>query len=183
MTFPLPVLPAVEAKRRCRRCGHPVPTGRLYDGMGKACAEMVGLLVRRPQLPVVSSEAAGTDPTLFDQFNEGESMIEVLRKKPLTVETMLWDGTPECAAAIKAWVGNRTTADGKPVDECRFLLPEDITGTWHAAHLYVDHQLAWSPLPVGHRVAKEGDGRGFYPLSPEAVAATYEPVGVGTDAA
>lgn len=71
MTLPLPALPTVEAKPpTCRRCGHPVPTGRLYDGMGEACAEMVGLLVRRPRWPVVHGEAADTDPTLFDLINE-----------------------------------------------------------------------------------------------------------------
>lgn len=70
--LPLPALPTFPAKRRCRRCGHPVPTGRLYDGMGEACAEMVGLLVRRPRWPVVHGVAANTDPTLFDLINEGE---------------------------------------------------------------------------------------------------------------
>lgn len=105
-----------------------------------------------------------------------ELPIEVLRKLPLTVKTMLWDGTPRRAAAIKIWVGNRVTSDGDEVDECRFLLPQDITGSWEHAHLYVDHQQTWTPLPVGHRIAREHDGRGFYPLSPEAVAEAYEPV-------
>jgi hypothetical protein len=143
-------------------------------------------------------EAADTEPNLLDMINEGDARmghewnemftngetafdgstdapVEVLRKRPLTVETMLWDGTQGRAATIKAWVGNRVTADGEVLDECRFLLPEDITGTWEHAHLYVDHQQTWTPLPVGHRIAREADDRGFYPLSPEAVAQTYEP--------
>jgi hypothetical protein len=138
---------------------------------------MVGLLVRHPRLPVVHSVAADQQD-LLGLINEGDPMIELLRKKPLTVETMLWDGGLERAAVIKAWVGNRHTAAGEQVDECRFLLPEDITGTWKDAHLYVDHQQTWTPLPVGHRIAREADGRGFYPLSPEVVEATYDAIPV-----
>lgn len=104
-------------------------------------------------------------------------MIEKLRKKPVEVETMLWDGTDERAAAIKAWVGHRmvftppsTIAPGGPC----FLLPAEISGVVEHAQLFVQHNGDWCSLPVGYRVAKELDGSGFYPLSPEGAAAGYE---------
>lgn len=97
-------------------------------------------------------------------ITDGERMmIERFRKRPVEVETMLWDGTESAAEAITEWCG--LTAFQWYVDRgSRF------------AQLWIEHQQDWMPLPVGHRVVREADGRGFYPISPEAVAQTYEPV-------
>lgn len=95
--------------------------------------------------------------------------IERLTKRRVEVETMLWDGTDEAAAAIKEWVGDRGNG------ECGFLLPDEVFGRWiEEPQLWVAHNKSWSPLPVGYRVAREIDGSGFYPLSPEGAAAGYE---------
>jgi hypothetical protein len=109
-------------------------------------------------------------------------MIEKLRKKQVEVETMLWDGTDERAAEIMAWVGHRpvdVTRLGQPgpvivPGERAFRLPEHGTDRLARAELYVAHNNSWSWLPVGYRVAKELDGSGFYPLSPDGAAAGYE---------
>jgi hypothetical protein len=89
--------------------------------------------------------------------------VERFRKKPIVVETMLWDGTQAAADAISEWCG------GNVLDWW--------TGPSGAliARLWVAHQDGWAPLPVGHRVAREADGNGFYPISPQAIAETYEP--------
>lgn len=101
--------------------------------------------------------------------------IEKLRKKPVEVETMLWDGTDEAVASIKAWVGS---IEGSEHAE-GFYTPQEA-GRLHA-ELHVAHNDSWSPLPIGYRVARELDGSGFYPLSPEGAAAGYEMPGAITD--
>lgn len=108
-------------------------------------------------------------------------MIEKLRKRQVEVETILWDGTDEAAADIQAWVGHRpvdVTRLGQPgpvivPGERAFRLPEHGTDRLARAELYVAHNSSWSWLPVGYRVAKELDGSGFYPLSPDGAAAGY----------
>lgn len=96
-------------------------------------------------------------------------MIEKLRKRPVEVETILWDGSVYRANGIKAWVGRTPTSD-----EPAFLTAAEVFGAADHAMLYVAHNNSWSPLPVGYRVARELDGSGFYPLSPEGAAAGYE---------
>jgi hypothetical protein len=103
-------------------------------------------------------------------------MIEKLRKKPVEVETMLWDGTEATAAAIKEWVGEPNN-----VGEAGFLLPHEMSGVHEHARLWVAHNKDWTWLPVGYRVARELDGSGFYPLSPEGAAAGYEMPGAEAD--
>jgi hypothetical protein len=95
--------------------------------------------------------------------------IERFRRLPKIVETIEWTGGETTAARLRGWVGYRDNG------ECRFLLPEEVAGVVEHAILWVDHSNAWVPVPVGHRVVKESDGNGFYPISPEAVAATWEP--------
>lgn len=107
--------------------------------------------------------------------------IETFRKRPVQIQAMLWDGTDERAAAIKSWVGRihpNTTGSG-------FLLPSEEAGFGpdSQAHLWVAHNLAWTPLPIGHRVVAELDGSGFYPLSPEGLAAGYAIPGNGAGGA
>lgn len=112
---------------------------------------------------------------------EPRERIEKLRKKPVEVETMVWDGSDEAAAAIKAWVGCRQVDVSTPTSgpatmdgEQLFLLTHEMSGVARHALLWVAHNHSWSPLPVGYRVARELDGSGFYPLSPEGAAAGYE---------
>lgn len=97
-------------------------------------------------------------------------MIELLRKKVVDVETMVWDGTPERAEEIKEWVEDQY-ADGS---KSAFLLASEMPGTHEHAELWVAHNNSWSPLPIGYRVARELDGSGFYPLSPDGARAGYE---------
>lgn len=96
-------------------------------------------------------------------------MIETHRKKPVDVQMILWNGTADRADEIKAWVDHQY-ADGS---DSAFLLPGEMPGDHEHAELWVAHNGSWSPLPVGYRVAKEIDGSGFYPLSPEGFAAGY----------
>jgi hypothetical protein len=93
--------------------------------------------------------------------------IEKLTKKRVEVETMLWDGTDEAAAAIVEWMGWIDTADPSPA----FLPRSETSGR---ALIWVAHNMSWSPLPIGYRVARELDGSGFYPLSPEGRRDGYE---------
>lgn len=95
--------------------------------------------------------------------------IERLTKKRVEVETMLWDGTDVTALAIQEWVGPRMR-DGVNYGLC-FYPP---AASDKMALLWVQHNKDWCSLPVGYRVAKELDGSGFYPLSPEGAAAGYE---------
>jgi len=96
-------------------------------------------------------------------------MIEKLLKKRVEVETMLWDGAASTAEDVKEWVGEPNN-----IGESGFLLPHEVSGTARHAMLWVAHNSSWSPLPIGYRVARELDGSGFYPLSPEGRAAGYE---------
>lgn len=76
---------------------------------------------------------------------------------------------------IKEWLEDEY-ADGS---DSAFLLPGELgNGQPSTARLWVAHNGSWSPLPVGYRVAKELDGSGFYPLSPDGARAGYvEPAG------
>lgn len=105
-------------------------------------------------------------------------MIEKLTKRRVQVETMLWDGTDERAAEIQAWVGYQqvdVSVPGSPPEMVDggpgFEMPDE---PGEQAMLYVAYNSSWSPLPAGYRVAREIDGSGFYPLSPEGAAAGYE---------
>lgn len=96
--------------------------------------------------------------------------IETFRKKPITVDTMLWDGTPKRAEAIKAWVG-QVPGSGSTFG---FLPPGQYDDEHVYARLWVAHNRDCAPLPIGHRVVAEIDGSGYYPLSPEGLSAGYE---------
>ncbi|MGW0435897.1 hypothetical protein ACWDV4_25560 [Micromonospora sp. NPDC003197] len=70
MSYPEPdaLLPAEEsAQRRCLRCGHPVPRGRLFEGYGIDCAVRLGLLPGTARVRASHQEG----PDLFDQLEEG----------------------------------------------------------------------------------------------------------------
>lgn len=102
------------------------------------------------------------------------SGVEIHRKKPVEVEMMLWDGEPETSDAIGAWTGAYDN-HGAPFTRWKPPMPSSATMT---GLLYVDHNRSNAPIPVGYRVAKEIDGSGFYPLSPEGFAAGYVAPGV-----
>lgn len=93
-------------------------------------------------------------------------MIETFRKKPVTVETVLWDGTRETIAFLVKWAGNLRD---NPEQSPRFIVDADMNGC-----VYNDQERCWVNVPLGHRVVKGRLGE-FYPISPEAVAETYEP--------
>lgn len=93
------------------------------------------------------------------------SAVEVHQKKPVEVEMILWDGTDERLAEIQAWVADSPRPDHEP-----HAFIKDYEG---CVELYVAHNRDWCHIPVGYRVAKELDGSGFYPLSPEGFAAGY----------
>jgi hypothetical protein len=92
--------------------------------------------------------------------------VETFRRISTTVDTMLWDGTPERARHIKAWVGYLDSGEPK------FLLPSEATGVWEHAHVWNDQEGDWFPAPVGHRVVRGRLGE-FYSISPDAIKATY----------
>lgn len=96
-------------------------------------------------------------------------MIEYRRRRAYLQQMMLWDGTADTAAAIKAWVGDR------PDGSSGFLLPDEITGVAAHALLWVDHNNDWVALPVGHRVVAELDGSGFYPISLPGLRVGFDP--------
>lgn len=93
--------------------------------------------------------------------------VQRFRKKPVEVEMMLWDGTDEAVTAIKGWVGFVEGGGWAPV----FYAPGESDRA--DALLYVAHNGDWCTLPVGYRVARELDGSGFYPLSPEGFTTGY----------
>lgn len=170
MTLPLPALPTVPAKRRCRRCGHPVPTGRLYDGMGEACAVMVGLLVRRPRWPVVHGEAADQQDLLdLIKTKEIHMTVKTFRKMPVEIQAMRW-ADPEDAYALVEWAAGDVSYD------------EHTSGPEHPNTGEDWGRLAVTTLE-GEHVATPGDWlikgvRGeFYFCKHDVFQQTYEQVG------
>lgn len=88
------------------------------------------------------------------------------RKKPVEVEAIRWDGAN--AEEIKAFVGTRDNG------ECRFLLPDEITGVWDHPHVYEDNHQQWIAILPGYWVIRGTRGE-FYPCDPQAFADTFEP--------
>jgi hypothetical protein len=89
--------------------------------------------------------------------------IERFRKRPIVVDTILWDGTVGRLAAMLAWIGHTPTPCGAPP-----VLYNEQSGlrVWNAEeNQYID-------VPIGHRVVKGQLGE-HYPISPEAVENTY----------
>ena len=83
------------------------------------------------------------------------------RKKPVTVETMPWTG--DNFAAVREFAGDSAQLLTQP-----YLGLPDVLEVWN------DQESAWIPCPVGHSVVKGRLGE-FYPISPAAIAETYEP--------
>jgi hypothetical protein len=94
-------------------------------------------------------------------------LIERFRKRPIVVETILWDGTPERAEEIRNWIGDGLEG------ESLFLAPEEMSGVNEHARVWNDQEHCWIPVPLGHRVVKGALGE-LYPISPAALVETFE---------
>jgi hypothetical protein len=84
--------------------------------------------------------------------------IRRYRKRPVEVETLEWTGAN--LEAIRAFAGN-----------------ENLSRPGGAGDLSVwnEQEYDWITVPFGHSIVKGKLGE-LYPISPEAIAATYEPV-------
>lgn len=99
------------------------------------------------------------------------------RKKPVEIEAMRFDGSPESGEAIIAW------ADSHGVEEVEYhpFLADHFKGD---PKVYVAHPDPYMRINTleGVMVASRGDWviRGvkgeFYPCKPDIFKATYEPV-------
>lgn len=111
-------------------------------------------------------------------------MIEYRQRVPHVQAMMVWDGTPDTANEIKKWTAAARARESGFAEKYGFLLPDEVNDMWSGAgqtahaHLWVAHSEGWVAVPVGHRVVEELTGDGFYPLSPEGLAAGFmhEPV-------
>lgn len=83
--------------------------------------------------------------------------IERLRKLPLVVEMLLWDGSNY--EQVREFAGPGRKAD---------LDHRGCLAVWN------DQEHDWLGVPPGHYVAKGALGE-LYPVSPEAREATFEP--------
>lgn len=84
--------------------------------------------------------------------------VKRFRKKPVEVETLEWTGSN--LDAIRAFAG--------PVNV-------SCPGGGELA-IWNDQEDGWIPCPLGHSVVK-GKLNEFYPISPAAIAATYDRAG------
>jgi hypothetical protein len=91
------------------------------------------------------------------------------RKKPVTVEMLQWTGSN--TEALAAFCG--TTPWRDPV----FVPTERGDGM---AVLWNDQEYGYVPCPAGHYVVRGVFGE-FYPISPAALAETYEPAEAVSD--
>lgn len=83
------------------------------------------------------------------------------RKKPITVDTIEWTG--KNIDAVQAFVG--LNAD---CTQFEFILDTDGTGI-----VWAEHEQCWVAVPIGHRIVR-GALDEHYPISPQALAATYD---------
>lgn len=82
--------------------------------------------------------------------------VAVYRKRPFEVQMVRWDGTESRARFLRSWTHG-------------YFAVDDDTG----ASVYNDQENCPVAVPVGHQVARGTLGE-FYPISPDALAATYE---------
>lgn len=86
----------------------------------------------------------------------------VFRKRPVEVTAIEWTGLN--ATAVVEFVGP-IPASGAPG-----FAHGDMAGA-----VWAEHEQCWVNVPVGHWVVRGALGE-FYPISPSALAATYERV-------
>ena len=84
------------------------------------------------------------------------------RKKPVTVDTLEWTG--DNLEEVQDFVG--LTPD---CTQPGFAVEPDGT-----ALVWADHEQCWVNVPVGHSII-HGALDEFYPISPAALARTYDP--------
>jgi hypothetical protein len=101
-------------------------------------------------------------------------VIQSFPKKAAVVDMVQWTGTPESAAELKEWTRNGSTTLDTDGDGEGFYEGRELSFSPPDARLWVAHQRSWEPLPLGHWVAKELDGNGFYPISPEVLKGGYD---------
>ena len=90
--------------------------------------------------------------------------VVLYRKKPVTVETMPWTG--DHWDAVRRFAGLNA----------RYFPHGDGQGAGPLLELWNSQGRAWIPCPAGYSVVKGRLGD-FYPVSPAAIAETYEPAG------
>lgn len=84
-----------------------------------------------------------------------------------TVQALQWDG--DNTEAIKEWVGDHLGGGS------RFLLPDEITGTWHTPHLHNDSRNEWEPVNLGDWIIR-GHRGAFFAWPGDEFDDTYEQV-------
>lgn len=96
--------------------------------------------------------------------------VTVRRKRPVTVRTLLWDGSN--LAEMLRFCGP-FPGGSAPL----FTGPDPADGVYVTARVWNSQERCWISVPAGHHVVQGPLGE-FYPLSPAALALTYEPVDV-----
>ena len=107
--------------------------------------------------------STGPDPDIAPALGAAlitpaEPAVKHYRKKPVTVATLEWTGSN--IAALREFTGDRGYLD-------RTSGPLRVWNT---------EEGDWITCPVGHSVVRGRLGE-FYPISPAALEATYEPAG------
>lgn len=94
--------------------------------------------------------------------------IERIIPRRVTLDSMIWDGTPETLAALQEWTRR---PDGSPG-----FLPRTELEKWGgvSALLWVEFMKCWQPIGLGHRAVKDPFQRGFFPLEPQDFELAYE---------
>lgn len=82
--------------------------------------------------------------------------VKRYRKRPIEIDTLEWTGTN--LDAVRAFAGDASVACPAAGD----------LAVWN------EQEQAWIAVPLGHSVARGLLGE-LYPVSPAAIAATYEP--------
>lgn len=97
-------------------------------------------------------------------------MVELFRKKPVTIEAIKWTG--ENGEEILKWAGEH--------DQGRMQLYPQIRGEWAAGWAVADRKINIQTLEgmhsatVGDYIIKGVKGE-FYPCKPDIFEMTYEP--------
>lgn len=97
------------------------------------------------------------------------------RKKPVVIEALQWITTN--AGDIKEFVGKPIVdgvVDAMLQGECRFLLPEEITGVWDLPHVYDELHQTWVGVNDFDWIIRGVQGE-FYPCRADVFEQTYEP--------
>lgn len=104
-------------------------------------------------------------------------MPEIVRriKRPIPVDTLEWDG--ENADAMREFCGPFPNG---PIP--RFAEPDPAGGVHASARVWNSEERCWINVPVGHHLAKGPLGE-LYPISPAALAETYDDPDQARDAA